>query len=222
MFLADRYIKGECPKCGAKDQYGDACENCSSVYSPTDLKNPYSTLSGATPVMKELRALFLQALRRRLRGLPARLDRPAAAPAAAGRQQGARMAGRRRRQGAGRLGHLARRALLRHPDPRCARQVLLRLARRADRLPRQLQSLLREGGRSTSRPSLPTRTPNRCISSARTSSTFTPCSGRRCSSSPARTTRCRPTSSCTASSTSPARRCRRAAAPGSRRCAISS
>jgi len=52
MFLADRYIKGECPKCGAKDQYGDACENCSSVYSPTDLKQPYSTLSGAAPVLK--------------------------------------------------------------------------------------------------------------------------------------------------------------------------
>ncbi|HUN68024.1 MAG TPA: methionine--tRNA ligase, partial [Burkholderiales bacterium] len=52
MFLADRYIKGECPNCGAKDQYGDACENCSSVYSPTALKNPYSTLSGATPVLR--------------------------------------------------------------------------------------------------------------------------------------------------------------------------
>jgi methionyl-tRNA synthetase len=52
MFLADRYIKGECPKCGAKDQYGDACEVCGSVYSPTDLKNPYSTLSGAKPVLK--------------------------------------------------------------------------------------------------------------------------------------------------------------------------
>jgi methionyl-tRNA synthetase len=52
MFLADRYIKGECPNCGAKDQYGDACEICSSVYSPTKLKNPYSTLSGAAPVMK--------------------------------------------------------------------------------------------------------------------------------------------------------------------------
>jgi methionyl-tRNA synthetase len=52
MFLADRYIKGECPNCGAKDQYGDACENCSSVYSPTKLKNPYSTLSGAVPVVK--------------------------------------------------------------------------------------------------------------------------------------------------------------------------
>jgi methionyl-tRNA synthetase len=52
MFLADRYIKGECPNCHAPDQYGDACENCSTVYSPTDLINPYSTLTGATPVRK--------------------------------------------------------------------------------------------------------------------------------------------------------------------------
>src|ERR1700741_109306 len=52
MFLADRYIKGECPNCGAKDQYGDACENCSTVYSATALKNPYSTLSGARPLLK--------------------------------------------------------------------------------------------------------------------------------------------------------------------------
>ncbi len=52
MFLADRYIKGECPNCGAKDQYGDACENCSTVYSATQLKSPYSALSGAKPVLK--------------------------------------------------------------------------------------------------------------------------------------------------------------------------
>jgi methionyl-tRNA synthetase len=52
MFLPDRYIKGECPTCGAKDQYGDSCEVCGAVYAPTDLKNPYSTLTGATPVMK--------------------------------------------------------------------------------------------------------------------------------------------------------------------------
>jgi methionyl-tRNA synthetase len=52
MYLADRYLKGECPNCGAKDQYGDACENCSSVYPATALKNPYSTLSGATPVLR--------------------------------------------------------------------------------------------------------------------------------------------------------------------------
>ena len=60
MFLADRYIKGECPNCGAKDQYGDACENCSSVYSPTKLKHPYSTLSGATPVMKSTEHNFFR------------------------------------------------------------------------------------------------------------------------------------------------------------------
>jgi methionyl-tRNA synthetase len=52
MFLADRYIKGECPNCHAKDQYADACESCSIVNSPADLINPYSTLSGAKPVMK--------------------------------------------------------------------------------------------------------------------------------------------------------------------------
>jgi methionyl-tRNA synthetase len=52
MFLADRYIKGECPNCHAKDQYADACESCSIVNSPTDLIEPYSTLSGAKPVMK--------------------------------------------------------------------------------------------------------------------------------------------------------------------------
>jgi methionyl-tRNA synthetase len=52
MFLADRYIKGECPNCRAKDQYADACEVCSIVNSPTDLIDPYSTLSGAKPLMK--------------------------------------------------------------------------------------------------------------------------------------------------------------------------
>ena len=52
MFLADRYVKGECPNCGARDQYGDACENCSTVYAATALKNPYSALSGAAPVLR--------------------------------------------------------------------------------------------------------------------------------------------------------------------------
>jgi methionyl-tRNA synthetase len=52
MFLPDRYIKGECPKCGARDQYGDSCENCAATYAPTDLKNPYSVVSGAPPVRK--------------------------------------------------------------------------------------------------------------------------------------------------------------------------
>ena len=60
MFLPDRFIKGECPVCGAKDQYGDNCDVCGSVYSPTDLKNPYSTLSGAPPVLKSSEHYFFQ------------------------------------------------------------------------------------------------------------------------------------------------------------------
>ena len=60
MFLPDRYIKGECPKCGAKDQYGDSCEVCSAVYAPTELKNPYSVLTGATPVMKSSEHFFFK------------------------------------------------------------------------------------------------------------------------------------------------------------------
>jgi methionyl-tRNA synthetase len=60
MFLPDRYIKGECPKCGAKDQYGDSCEVCGAVYTPTALKNPYSTLTGATPVRKESEHYFFK------------------------------------------------------------------------------------------------------------------------------------------------------------------
>ena len=60
MFLPDRYIKGECPKCGALDQYGDACEACGAVYSPTELRNPRSTLSGATPVLRSSEHFFFR------------------------------------------------------------------------------------------------------------------------------------------------------------------
>ena len=60
MFLPDRYIKGTCPKCATKDQYGDNCENCGAVYAPTDLINPYSALSGATPVLKTSEHFFFK------------------------------------------------------------------------------------------------------------------------------------------------------------------
>jgi methionyl-tRNA synthetase len=60
MFLPDRYIKGECPKCGTKDQYGDACENCGSTYAPTELKNPYSVLTGAKPELRRSEHLFFR------------------------------------------------------------------------------------------------------------------------------------------------------------------
>ncbi|CAH1206155.1 methionine--tRNA ligase [Candidatus Nitrotoga sp. BS] len=53
MFLPDRFIKGECPKCGAKDQYGDNCEVCGAAYAPTEVKNPYSAVSGAKPELRD-------------------------------------------------------------------------------------------------------------------------------------------------------------------------
>jgi len=60
MFLPDRFIKGECPNCGAGDQYGDNCENCGATYDPTDLKNPVSVVSGETPVEKDSEQYFFK------------------------------------------------------------------------------------------------------------------------------------------------------------------
>ncbi|MEO8299474.1 MAG: methionine--tRNA ligase, partial [Burkholderiales bacterium] len=58
--LPDRFIKGECPKCAAQDQYGDSCEVCGAVYAPTELKKPYSALSGATPVLRSSEHYFFK------------------------------------------------------------------------------------------------------------------------------------------------------------------
>ena len=60
LFLPDRFIKGECPKCGAADQYGDNCEACGATYDPTDLINPISAISGATPITKESEHYFFK------------------------------------------------------------------------------------------------------------------------------------------------------------------
>ena len=60
MFLPDRFIKGECPKCHAKDQYGDSCEVCGATYNPTELINPFSAVSGAAPVRKETEHYFFK------------------------------------------------------------------------------------------------------------------------------------------------------------------
>jgi methionyl-tRNA synthetase len=60
MFLADRFVKGTCPKCGAADQYGDNCDRCGHTYRPTDLVNPQSMLTGATPEIRASRQLFVQ------------------------------------------------------------------------------------------------------------------------------------------------------------------
>ena len=60
MFLPDRFIKGECPKCGAADQYGDNCEVCGATYSTTDVKNPYSVVTGAKPIEKDSEHYFFK------------------------------------------------------------------------------------------------------------------------------------------------------------------
>ncbi|WP_293267177.1 methionine--tRNA ligase [Neptunomonas sp.] len=60
MFLPDRFVKGDCPKCGALDQYGDSCEKCGATYSPVDLKNAYSAISGAKPIEKESEHYFFK------------------------------------------------------------------------------------------------------------------------------------------------------------------
>ncbi|MHB8622559.1 MAG: methionine--tRNA ligase [Sulfuricaulis sp.] len=60
MFLPDRFIKGTCPRCGTPDQYGDSCENCGATYSPTELKNPVSALSGVPPVEKDSEHYFFK------------------------------------------------------------------------------------------------------------------------------------------------------------------
>ncbi|MDH5734639.1 MAG: methionine--tRNA ligase, partial [Gammaproteobacteria bacterium] len=60
MFLPDRFVKGTCPKCGADDQYGDNCEACGATYSPTELKNPKSAVSGATPIEKDSEQFFFK------------------------------------------------------------------------------------------------------------------------------------------------------------------
>ena len=85
MFLPDRFIKGECPKCGAKDQYGDNCEVCGAAYTPNELKDPYSAVSGAKPVLKQSSHYFFklsspscQAFLRRWTREPGRLQGEAA------------------------------------------------------------------------------------------------------------------------------------------------
>src|ERR1700683_4575532 len=60
MFLPDRYVKGTCPVCGTPDQYGDSCENCGSTYTPADLKNPISVISGTVPVERESEHYFFR------------------------------------------------------------------------------------------------------------------------------------------------------------------
>ncbi len=117
MFLPDRYIKGDCPVCHSKDQNGDSCEVCSSVYLADRTDRSVLGADRCAPELRTSEHFFFRLSDPRcvefLRGW---VDREHLQPE--GREQGARMARWRRgcRQGARRLGHLARRAVFRHPD----------------------------------------------------------------------------------------------------------
>ena len=128
-FLADRFVRGTCPKCKSPDQYGDNCSKCGHHYSPTELIDPVSTLSGATPELRTCPHLFIE-LETAAR-LPGRVDAVGRAPAAGDRQlsEGA-FPGR----AAARLGRLAAGAVLRLRDSRQPGQLLVRVVRCADRL----------------------------------------------------------------------------------------
>ncbi len=203
MFLADRYIKGECPKCGAKDQYGDACEVCGSVYAPTDLKNPYSTLTGAKPVLKASDHYFFKLSDPRCVAFLREWTGPAGPPAI-------EWSPTRRANGSKAKAALGDWDISRDapyfgieiPDaPGKYFYVWL------DAPVGYLASLKNYCAKARHRlrePCSPIRRPSRFISSARTSSISTPCSGRRCSGSPA--TRCRTRSTCMVSSPSRARK----------------
>ena len=126
MFLPDRFIRGTCPRCGAVDQYGDSCEVCSATYSPTDLKDAVSVVSGATPVERESEHYFFK-----LADFETML-KDWLQQDGGGKRHVQRMV---RRRPAG-LGHLARRTLLWFRDSGCTGQVFLRLAGCTNGLPR--------------------------------------------------------------------------------------
>ena len=232
MFLADRYLKGECPKCGAKDQYGDACENCSTVYAATDLKNPYSTLSGAKPVLKSSEHYFFRlsdpkckAFIRQWIETPGRLQSQVANKAMEWIEG----------QGDKALADwdISRDPPyfgIRVPDIKEEKYLYVWLDAPIGYLASSLKNYCESGKAKAKGESRtfekflrdPRPIPSRFTSSARTSSTSTPCSGRRCCISPARPTASRTRSTCTASSASRAKRCPSRAAPASIHYATSS
>jgi methionyl-tRNA synthetase len=227
MFLPDRYIKGECPNCHSRDQFGDACEVCGTVYAPTDLINPYSALSGAPPVLKSSEHFFFRLSDPKcVAFLESWLD-------AAGRLQ-PQVANKAREWLSGRGDRaLADWDISRDapyfgiPIPDAPGKYFYVWLDAPIGYLAALQNYFTTGRppraarHAASRSSSPHRTPSRSISSARTSSTSIPCSGRRCSGSPAPRTKRRTTCTFTASSPCPARRCPSRAAPASARCATS-
>ena len=183
MFLPDRYIKGECPQCGAKDQYGDACEVCGAVYAPTDLKNPYSTHHRRDAGAQVVGALLLPALRSRVRRLPQGMDADAGAAAARGRQQGAGVArATRPREARGSptgTSRATRRTSASRSRTHPGKYFYVWLDAPIGYLASLKAHLARQGIDFARVPAESRRRPV-STSSARTSSTSTRCSGRRC------------------------------------------
>jgi methionyl-tRNA synthetase len=129
-FLADRFVKGTCPKCQAPDQYGDNCDKCGATYTPADLINPVSTLSGATPELRTAKHLFVQ-----IEKLHDWLNEWTQSGQHLQDEVANYLKGHFLCDPA-RLGCLATGSLLRLRDCRQPRQLLVRLVRRADRLHR--------------------------------------------------------------------------------------
>ena len=145
-FLADRFVKGTCPKCQSPGQYGDSCDKCGTHYDPTDLLDPVSTLSGTKPEIRTADHLFVQ--HREAAPVPRRVDAAGRAPPAGNRQLSDRPLPRR---AAARLGRLAAGAVLRLRDSRQPGQLLVRLVRRPDRLHRLDVAVVPAAGREARR-----------------------------------------------------------------------
>ena len=145
-FLADRFVKGTCPKCKTPDQYGDSCVNCDSHYDATDLIDPKSTLSGATPEIRKAKHLFVNI--ERLHGF---LDDWTANSGGLATREGQFPQEQLSRRTAPRLGRSRPAPLLRFRDPRQPRQLLVRLVRRPHRLHRLDQAVVRSARRAVRR-----------------------------------------------------------------------
>ena len=142
-FLADRFVRGTCPNCKAPDQYGDGCEKCSEHYSPTDLIDPVSTLSGTKPETRTASHLFVNI--ERLHGfLEGWVDRSGALQGGDSQLLEGSFPGR----APARLGRVAAGAVFRFRDSRQPGQLLVRLVRRPHRLPGVDAAVVRPPGRA--------------------------------------------------------------------------
>ena len=192
MFLPDRFVRGTCPRCGAADQYGDSCENCGATYSPADLINPVSVVSGTPPVQRDSEHLFF-----RLGDFePMLREWTGCGPPAAGGARQARRVVRAPGCATGTSRATRPTSASRSPASRASTSTS-GSTRRSATSAASCSTGRQRGPRLRRATGSPAATPRSTTSSARTSSTSTRCSGRRCCT--ARATARRPTCSCTAS-----------------------